>query len=222
MAQLVVLDTETTGLDSPIRAVEVAALFVDDSLNVTKEISGRVNPGRPINPGAIEIHGISDEMVADCPPVTTYTEQIPPGFVAIGHNVPFDLRVLGEHLVWSGEVCTLALSRRWIKGTTNHKLDTLKRELKLPEQQSHSALGDCYTSLEVLKLCLNLSGKTLAELVALEQTPKMLPTMPFGKHRGKKFTEIPTGYLEWLLSLPDLHKDLAYTLKRLAIIRNIP
>lgn len=27
-------------------------------------------------------------------------------------------------------------------------------------------------------------------------------TMPFGRHRGKRLSDIPMGYLRWLLSIP--------------------
>jgi uncharacterized protein (DUF3820 family) len=36
--------------------------------------------------------------------------------------------------------------------------------------------------------------------------------MPFGKHRGKPFNEVPTDYLEWLTTT-DLEDDLAYTVR---------
>lgn len=217
----VVLDTETTGLDSPIQAVEVGFLVIDENLKVLKEVGGLVRPTRCINPGATEIHGITDEMVLNAPTMQYYVAGLPTNFVAIGHNVGFDLRVLANDIMWSAEVCTLALSRRWIKNTSNHKLPTLKKELGLSEQVSHSAIGDCYTCLEVLKKALQLSGRTLPELVALEQQPKMLPSMPFGKYRGRKFTEIPTSYITWMLDLPDLHKDIRYTIDKLALIRGI-
>ena len=36
--------------------------------------------------------------------------------------------------------------------------------------------------------------------------------MPFGKHKGALFSEIPTDYLQWILST-DLDGDMAYTVK---------
>lgn len=32
--------------------------------------------------------------------------------------------------------------------------------------------------------------------------------MPFGKHKGKTFDEIPLSYLDWVLSLDNLHPRL--------------
>ena len=46
----------------------------------------------------------------------------------------------------------------------------------------------------------------------LKQNLLLLARMPYGKHKGMKFEEIPTDYLKWL-SGTDLDKDMAYTVK---------
>ena len=216
MSEFYVIDTETTGLDSPMRAVEVAWLHINENMEVLDRHVQLVNPGRPINPGASEIHGIYDHHVAQSPEVENVVSALPKPFVAIAHNVGYDLRVLAEHIEWNASICTLALARRWVPEAPNHKLPTLKDFLKLSEQESHSALGDCYTSLDVLRVCAERSGRNLKALLELESIPKMLPKMPFGMHKGKAFHEVPASYREWLLSKPDLHKDLEYTLKKLS------
>lgn len=216
MPDYFVIDTETTGLAAPMRAVEVAWLRIDENMEVLEAFVTRVNPGRPIEAGASEIHGIFNHHVDQCPTVDTVVSALPKPFVAIGHNVGYDLRVLGDHIEWSGDICTLALARRWVPDAPNHKLPTLKDHLKLSEQESHSALGDCHTSLEVLRYCANKSGRDLKGLLELERVPKMLPKMPFGMHKGKAFHLVPADYRAWLLSKPDLHKDLEYTLRKLS------
>ena len=138
--------------------------------------------------------------------------------VWITGNCSYDQRVLGDHLTWSADLCTLALARRWVKNTTNHKLATLQQELKLSEQQSHSALGDCRTTLELLRLITGLSGRTLPELVELEGVPKMLNKMCFGMYKGKTFAEIPKNYRLWMMEQKDWPKDIAYTLERLKLV----
>ena len=59
----VILDTETTGLYSPARIVEISC--IDREGNVL--VDSLVNPGIPIPADAAAIHGISDEDVADRP-----------------------------------------------------------------------------------------------------------------------------------------------------------
>jgi len=218
MTTYLVIDTETTGLISPVKPVELAWIHIDEEMNVLDEQVHRINPLLPISEGASAIHNIFDSDIALCPPVEEIVGFLPQPFVAIGHNISYDLRVLAPYVEWCGEICTLALSRRWVKGTSNHKLSTLKAELKLSEQASHSALGDTRTVLELLRLISTLSGRNLPQLLELETLPKMLTVMPFGKHRGKRFDQVPRPYRQWLMAQSDLHKDLRYTLERLRIV----
>lgn len=39
--------------------------------------------------------------------------------------------------------------------------------------------------------------------------------LTFGKHKGVLITALPEDYKQWLLSLPDLDKDVRYTLNKL-------
>lgn len=212
-----IIDTETTGLSNP-KACEVAWICIDENLNALDSKVFRVNPGAPIEPGASNIHGIYDEDVLHCPAIEEVMHGFPSKLCFIGHNVPFDQRVLGSTISWNSELCTLALARRWVKDTANHKLVTLKEHFQLSDQKSHSALGDCQTVLELLYVLCELSGRNLKGLIELESKPKVLVKMPFGQHKGKLMKDLPVGYRQWLLTLPDLHKDILYTLKTLRLV----
>lgn len=218
MTNYIIKDTETSGLKSPIRACEIAWLQVDENMNILDEQVHRTDPQIAMDQGAIDIHGITNEDVAGFPSNAEICARIPQPFVWIGHNCAYDQRVTGEHVIFNADMCTLALSRRWVKGTTNHKLATLQKELRLSEQKSHSALGDCHTAFELLQLILKLSGRTLPELVELESQPKMIQRMPFGMHRGKLFAEIPRDYRIWMMTQDDWHKDIKYTLEKLRLV----
>ena len=213
-----IVDCETTGLDSPIKAVEVAWIRINKNMEVIDEFVSKVNPERPIHEGAQAIHGISLESVANCPKIEEVIGVLPQPFCFIAHNAKFDIRVLSPYIAYHSEICTLALARRWLKGLPNYKLVTLKEHLKLTNQTSHSALGDCRSTLEVLRLCAEASGRDLEGLRELESQPKMLPFMIFGMHRGKAFSDIPKGYRDWLAAQEDLHPDLKYTLERLKLV----
>lgn len=63
-----VLDTETTGL-SDARIVELGAVIMQEG-RVLEHRSGLFNPGKPIDPGASAVHGITDERVKRCPRIT--------------------------------------------------------------------------------------------------------------------------------------------------------
>jgi len=50
------------------------------------------------------------------------------------------------------------------------------------------------------------------KMVEATKNPVRLVRMPFGKHKGMKFDEIPTDTLQWL-SETDLDEDMDYTVK---------
>jgi len=92
----VVLDTETTGLESSQghRIIEIGCVEV-----INRRLTGRhyhqyINPEREVDAGAQEVHGISNEMLSDKP----LFAQIVDDFLAfvegaelVIHNAPFDL-----------------------------------------------------------------------------------------------------------------------------------
>lgn len=208
-----IVDTETTGLVNA-GVVELALLHIDSDLNVIGEFHTRVNPERPIEPGAFAVHGISDADVADAPTLAQIPEL---GLVAmaVAHNYPFDSRMLKGHLNAEASLCTLSLSRQYLKGTTNHKLETLKKELGFQDQKSHSALGDVYTTLDLLRHLLPMTGVPLETLFKRAAQPKLIHRMTFGKHKGVLISQIPPEYRAWLLGQENLDKDLKYTLEKL-------
>ena len=207
-----ILDTETASLQGGV--VELALLHIDTELNVLGEFHTKVNPERPIEPGAFAVHGISDADVADAPTLA----QIPELSLvthAVAHNYPFDSRMLKGRLNAEASLCTLSLSRQYLKGTANHKLENLKRELGLPDQKSHSALGDVYTTLDLLRHLLPLTGVPLDTLFKRAAQPKLIHRMTYGKHKGLLISQVPADYRNWLLGQENLDKDLKYTLEKL-------
>lgn len=218
MNTYLVVDTETSGLGSVVRACEIAWVTIDENLKVLDEQVHLTDPQIVMDPGAVAIHGITNEQVAGFPSNGDICAKMPQPFVWCGHNSSYDQRVIAEHVTFNGNLCTLALARRWLPNTTNHKLATLQKELGLSEQKSHSALGDCRTTLELLKVLLDKSGRTLPALVELESKPKMLPKMPFGMYKGRLFVDIPKQYIHWMSEQPDWHPDILHTIKQLRLL----
>ena len=209
----VILDTETASLSGGV--VELAYLVIDAELNVLDEKLFRLNPGRPIEPGAQAIHGISYEEVADCPTLAEIAPTVPMGMQMIAHNAPFDARMAQGELIITRTLCTLDLARTYVKGTTNCKLETLQRELNLPVQKSHSALGDVHTVRDLLAHILPLTGVDLNTLFDRQEKPRILSKMPIGMHKGKPMLQVPKAYRDWLLDQPDLERNLKLTLEKL-------
>ncbi len=182
--ELVVFDTETTGLDlrGGDRIISLAGcrilngrLLADDSFDQL------INPQRTIPSASTAIHGLKDEDVAHSPPV----EIVLPRFhryasnaVLVAHNAAFDLLALqlaGPEIEFTNPVLdTLLLSQALDPSLDTHGLDALAERfgLQFPPGTRHTALGDARVTAELL-LCmlprLRARGiKTLGEALALQ------------------------------------------------------
>jgi hypothetical protein len=69
---VVLLDTETTGLEDDARIVDIAVITVGGEVL----LDTLVNPGQPIPEEATGIHGITDAMVADAPTFSDIFERL--------------------------------------------------------------------------------------------------------------------------------------------------
>lgn len=99
----IVLDTETTGLEPKLghRIIEIAGVEL-----VNRRLTGRhfhryINPGRDSDEGALQVHGLTTEFLADKPAfgeiVTEFLEYVD-GAELIIHNAPFDIGFLDTEL----------------------------------------------------------------------------------------------------------------------------
>lgn len=208
-----ILDTETTGLKSPAGVVEFSARKIDgDTLEELEHTTSLCNPGLPIEPGAQAIHGISDMEVMNAPDIQDVFKLEGP-VVAIAHNWAYDSRFLSQHIGnLTGSLCTLQLARQLIVGSDNHKLGTLAKHLNLEVGTAHRAAGDTQTTLNLLRYLVNLSGRTLPQLVEAARKPKIVHTMSFGRYKGQTLSTLPKHYIEWFLGLEDIDKDLRLSL----------
>ncbi len=84
---------------------------------------------------------------------------------------------------------------------------------------AHNALGDILV-LEGVFNRMNTKFREndkledpVQEMIRISSNPVLIPRMPFGKHKGALFSELPRDYLEWLLTT-GLDEDMAYTVKR--------
>ncbi len=99
MTRQIILDTETTGLNAATgdRVIEIGCVEM-----VNRRLTGRnlhfyINPEREIDAGAMAVHGITNEFVADKPKFAEIVNEIRDyvqGAEAIIHNAAFDLGFL--------------------------------------------------------------------------------------------------------------------------------
>ena len=220
-----IADTETAGLKPPALPasgiVEVAWLEVNEQLEVLDEKFYRVNPECPIDAGASNVHGVYAADVQGCAPLRDVLKLEYPATL-ICHNAPFDIRFLQPHLAEQvSSICTLALARRFIKTSLNHKLGTLVEHLNLPKDQAHSALGDVKMTRHLLQWLVINHNLELKDLITTEHGNKLMHHMPFGMYKGQLILSLPKSYSEWLLSKSDIPVELRKSLEHFSRIKKL-
>ena len=99
----IVLDTETTGLDPATghRIVELAGIELRNRRVTARDFHRYLNPGRSSDPGALEVHGLTEDFLRDQPAFRDVAADFL-DFVAdaelIIHNAPFDVAFLDREL----------------------------------------------------------------------------------------------------------------------------
>ncbi len=217
----VYLDTETTGTDSDDRLCQIA--FKTGQGTVVNEL---FNPGKPIAIEAMAVHHITNEMVRDkapfkdSPAYQALKELIAdPDNVIVAHNAKFDISMINREGIHPPKViCTLKLARFLDKEGVipQYNLQYLRYYLDLRvEATAHDALGDILV-LEMLfkrihaRFIKDGVENCIDEMIRISNSPILVARMPYGKHKGMRFSEIPTDYLQWLYST-DLDEDLKHT-----------
>ena len=155
----IVLDTETTGLEVSRghRIIEIGCVELVDRKLTGNHYHQYINPQRDIDQGAIEVHGITPEFLADKPVFSKIAREFytfVEGAELVIHNAPFDIGFLDAELgkleagySGLGEVCkvvdTLLMARAKHPGQRN-SLDALCTRYMVDNSQRdlHGALLD--------------------------------------------------------------------------------
>ncbi len=163
MSRYLVLDTETTGLEvsDGHRIIELGAVELIDRRLTGNNFHQYIKPNREIDPGAVDVHGITNDFLADKPVFEEVLDQ----FInylqgtdeLIIHNASFDVGFLNHEFSLAGEsrkiadfceVCdSLALARKQFPGKRN-SLDALCQRLDL--DNSHRTLHGALLDAEIL------------------------------------------------------------------------
>ena len=166
MNRQVVLDTETTGLEPSQghRIIEIGCVEIINRQVTNNHWHHYLQPDREIDSGAFEVHGISNEFLADKPRfaelVDSFLDYIK-GAELIIHNAPFDVGFLNHELALLDgdyplveDICsildTLMLARQKHPGQKNN-LDALckRYEIDNSARTLHGALLDSEILAEV-------------------------------------------------------------------------
>lgn len=205
----VVLDTETTGLEPKDghRIIEIGCVELVNRRPTGRHFHEYLNPGREIDEGAVQVHGITLRDLADKPRFCDVAERLLEfidGAELIIHNAPFDVAFLDAELaLWCRSArrelvtilsrCrvldTLALAREMHPGQRNG-LDALCKRYSI--DNSHRTLHGALLDARILAdVYLAMTGGQSA--LALEEVSTVGSVLAAGATESVRVvtTEVP-------------------------------
>ncbi len=178
----IVLDTETTGIDPKEghRIIEIGCVEVVNRRLTGNHFHVYINPGRHIEQEAIEVHGITNEFLADKPTFSQVAQEFVSfikGAQLVIHNAPFDVGFMDHEFgmeastkgVITSQICdvldTLTLARQIHPGQKNN-LDALCKRYGI--DNSHRTLHGALLDAEILAdvYLLMTGGQTKLKLAS--------------------------------------------------------
>ncbi len=176
MTRLLVLDTETTGLEvaQGHRVIEIGCLEIQNRRVGESQFHHYLNPERDSDPGALAVHGLTRQFLADKPKFAEVAASLLEhlrGAEVLIHNAAFDSAFVNAELARAGikekieTVCTITdtwqLAKKKHPGQKN-SLDALCQRYQIDNsgRELHGALKDARLLAEVY-LALTAGQDTL-------------------------------------------------------------
>jgi len=164
MERLIVLDTETTGIEPSEghRVIEIGCVEILNRAITDSQYQQYIQPNRNVG-DSFRIHGISDNFLKDKPKFEEIAQEFLEyieGSTLVIHNAPFDLGFLNHELKRLGSdekiedkckiIDSLELSQKQRPGTM-HNLDALCRRFDIDSSSRtvHGALLDAQILAQV-------------------------------------------------------------------------
>ena len=186
MDRLIVLDTETTGINPKEghRIIEVGAVQIKNREITNTEFHKYIQPNRTVG-DSVNIHGITDKFLINKPQFNQISDDLLSfieGATLIIHNAPFDLGFLNNELKLNGinkrieDLCpvidSLELSKKQRPGTM-HNLDALCRRFGVDTsaRTRHGALLDAQILAQVYIAMTGGQSNLFQEVQSNESEP---------------------------------------------------
>lgn len=203
-----IIDTETTGLEQLDEVIEFAAVM--GNTLVTVGIDQLYGTTRKILPEVSAVHHIREEDLAgkplfsDSAPLLRDEIHRAGVSVLVAHNAEFDRKMMGSEFMDFDWICTYKVALHLFPDATSHKNESLCYMLgvgKLGREarntgQAHSALFDAQQTAALFEYMLQ--HVDIDQMIRWTKDVKNITKLGFGKHKGKTWAEIDSGYLGWM------------------------
>jgi DNA polymerase-3 subunit epsilon len=182
---LAVIDFETTGFDPELdRVVEVGVVCFHHG-EVSNKANWLVQPGMLIPEQAINVHGITDAMVADAPrfaEIAHELRQVLQGHLPVAYNATFDRKFMHAEMGRAGVtrdlppavdpgvtwVDPLVWVRELMAEEKSKRLGDICEKLGIALDDAHRAWADAEATGKVLLKLIDRMPKTYAELIRIQ------------------------------------------------------
>lgn len=220
--RLRVVDLETTGMEPPAEIVEFGysdVLLNAGAASITPPVAWLYRPLNGIPPETMAVHHLTPaDFHAGMAPAT-------PGHmraalahggapdVLVAHNCAFERRFLKPDV--TGEtpwICTYKAAMHVWPDAPKHGNQVLRywRGLSLDPtfaMPPHRAGPDAWVTAHLLLELLRIVS--IEQMIAWSDQPRPMPTLPFGKHRGATWADVPLDYLQWVVG-QDMDPDVLW------------
>jgi DNA polymerase-3 subunit epsilon len=185
------------------------------------------NPMMPIEKGASDVHGITEDKVRSAPDylialweAKLITLALKPEYIVTYNGSMFDLpianRLMGGVFGAAKSVDVLDVAYRYfpeVKGPNGKKtLEDLHQVfLNRTLEGAHDAMADVYGTWNVLEAMRKKIGKTMAQLAEELKSPKPYSVIPIGKYMGTLIDNMPRSWAQYMAQSSDLRPDLKAT-----------
>jgi DNA polymerase-3 subunit epsilon len=183
---IAVIDFETTGFDENVdRVVEVGVVCFHRGL-ITAKKNWLIQPGMPIPESAVNVHGITDAMVADAPRFEQIAEELRAtlvGHLPVAYNATFDRKFMHAEMLRAGQasgelpaaidpkvtwVDPLVWTRELMADAKSKRLGDICELLGIPLNDAHRAWADAEAAGRVLLAIAERMPRGYAELIRVQ------------------------------------------------------
>ena len=233
----------TTGNQEEDRIIQVGAMIVDakGKVEVFDELCSTV---LPITIEAMAVHGITPDLIEGKGLFTetsfykTLQSLNSQDNFLIAHNIPFDMGMMEKEGFVSHIriIDTLRVAKHLLSEQKSKALQYLRYALELYKEEqaeadkygitikAHDAIGDVLVMKLLLSKLVALTkeqfpdSNPMVKMEELTKTPIFIETFVFGKHKGKKISDVcdsDIDYINWMQKNMDLDVDMKYTLDKI-------
>ncbi len=223
---IVVYDTETTGLDvSMDEIIQLSAIKIGKKGKVLDTLDIFIEPTREIAQAAYETHGFDVEYIrshggTSAAKALEQFSSFADGCVLVGHNnLAYDAQLLARQFRETGvqpphllaEYDTLLIAKQFYPQLENYKLATLCAHFGVTNESAHNALGD-----------ITATGQCLVRIIEESVQPTALERTAFLVKHREKFLRFFEFFQEVRARVEKGEEFAAYCVEKLQLCKRYP